>query len=241
MNENLRHALLRARLTEEDVAAQLEVDPKTVRRWLEGRLPYLRHRWALATLLGVDETDLWPEIRAALAARSRPEEIRAVYPTWQAVPHDVWLSMFTSAEQEIGILDDSGLLLTDQAVLRALGDKARAEVKVRVCLRKPDHSDVAKPGNEHAMACGAGDEVRDALSQSGPLRGTGVQIRLHAATLYQSIYRGDHQLLVAQHAYGIPDTHAPTLLIRAADEGSGMITGYLESFERIWVTARPFE
>ena len=64
MNENLRRALLRARLTDEDVAAQLEVDPKTVRRWLEGRIPYLRHRWALASLLCLDETDLWPEIRA---------------------------------------------------------------------------------------------------------------------------------------------------------------------------------
>ena len=59
--------------------------------------------------------------------------------------------------------------------------------------------------------------------------------------LYQSIYRGDGQLLVAQHAYGIPATRAPVLRLRASDEGSGMITGYLESFERIWATARPFE
>ena len=48
MNENLRRAMLRARLSEENVAAQLQVDPKTVRRWLEGRVPYLRHRWLLA-------------------------------------------------------------------------------------------------------------------------------------------------------------------------------------------------
>ena len=129
MNENLRRALLRARLTDEDVAARLEVDPKTVRRWLEGRIPYLRHRWALAGLLGLDEADLWPEIRAALAARSRPEEIRAVYPSWQAVPREVWLCLFTSAEHEIGILDDSGLLLADQAVLSALADKAQAGVR----------------------------------------------------------------------------------------------------------------
>ena len=69
----------------------------------------------------------------------------------------------------------------------------------------------------------------------------GVQFRLHAVTLYQSIYRGDSHLLVAQHAYGIPATRAPTFLLRAADEAAGMITAYLESFERIWVTARPFE
>jgi transcriptional regulator with XRE-family HTH domain len=241
LNETLRRALLRARLTEEDVAAQLEVDPKTVRRWLEGRLPYLRHRWALAGLLGIDETDLWPEIHAALAARSRPEEIRAVYPSRQAVPHEVWLCLFASAEQEIGILDDSDLLLADHAVVSTLTGKAQAGVKVRACLRDPDHPDAPGLGNEHAIDRGAGAEVRDTLSRSGPLRAAGAQIRLHAATLYQSIYRGDSQLLVAQRAYGIPAPRAPVLCLRASAESSEMITAYLDSFERIWATARQFE
>ena len=44
---------------DEDVAARLQVDPKTVRRWLEGRVPYPRHRWLLAATLGLDEADLW--------------------------------------------------------------------------------------------------------------------------------------------------------------------------------------
>ena len=38
MNEPLRRALLRARLREDDVASRLGVDPKTVRRWLNGRV-----------------------------------------------------------------------------------------------------------------------------------------------------------------------------------------------------------
>lgn len=66
LNETFCRALLRARLTEEDIAAHLGVDPKTVRRWAEGRaLPYRRHRWALATMLDTAETDLWPELRSA--------------------------------------------------------------------------------------------------------------------------------------------------------------------------------
>jgi hypothetical protein len=39
MNENLRRALIRAQLRETDIAARLNVDPKTVRRWLDGRVP----------------------------------------------------------------------------------------------------------------------------------------------------------------------------------------------------------
>jgi transcriptional regulator with XRE-family HTH domain len=91
LSESLRRALLRARLSEDDVAARLAVDPKTVRRWMEGRVPFLRYRWALAGMLGLDETDLWPEVSAA---RSRPEEVRAIYPHRDAVPVDVWLVLF---------------------------------------------------------------------------------------------------------------------------------------------------
>src|SRR6266536_5948895 len=109
VNETLRRAMLRARLSEDDVAARMQVDPKTVRRWLEGRVPYPRHRWAIASLLDADEADLWPEVRAAIAARSRPAEIKAVYPNRHAVPREKWLSLFGSAEREIGILVGSGL------------------------------------------------------------------------------------------------------------------------------------
>src|ERR1017187_303104 len=122
LNETLRRALLQARLNEEDVAARLEVDPKTVRRWLEGRVPYLRHRWALAGMLGVDEADLWPQLRTA---RSRPDEVLAIYPHRDAVPRDVWLRLVGSAQREVGILDCGGqFLVEDPSVLRALAGRA---------------------------------------------------------------------------------------------------------------------
>jgi transcriptional regulator with XRE-family HTH domain len=39
VNELLRRFLLQTGLREDDVAARLGVDPKTVRRWLNGRVP----------------------------------------------------------------------------------------------------------------------------------------------------------------------------------------------------------
>ncbi len=80
MNEPLRRALLRARLREDDVAARLGVDPKTLRRWLNGRVPYPHNRAAIAELVGADEADLWPDAGGPLAARTRPEELGTVYP-----------------------------------------------------------------------------------------------------------------------------------------------------------------
>ena len=66
MNELLRRFMLKARLREDDVAARLGVDPKTVRRWLNGRVPYPDNRTAIALLLGADESDLWPGVSGTL-------------------------------------------------------------------------------------------------------------------------------------------------------------------------------
>lgn len=203
MNESLRRALLRARLSEEDVAASLEVDPKTVRRWLEGRLPYLRHRWALAGLVGLDEADLWPQLRTA---RSRPEEVRAVYPHRDGIPSEAWQGFFHSAEHEIDILADGALFLAEDPAVRAtLHNCAAAGVTMQVCLRNSGHS-------------GAGPAVtriRNGLALYDRLRETGdVEIRLHEVTLSDSIYRADDELLVVHHAYGVPTSRAPVLHLR---------------------------
>jgi transcriptional regulator with XRE-family HTH domain len=239
LNETLRRALLRARLSEEDVAARLEVDPKTVRRWLEGRVPYLRHRWALASVLGVDEADLWPQLRTA---RSRPDEVRAIYPHRDAVPRDVWLRLFGSAQREVGILDCNGQFLAeDSSVLGALADRARAGVRVRICVRDPTTPDVAKSEAGQWTDDALAAQVRGALVRYGPLRESGgAEIRLRRDVLYNSIYRADGELLVSQHAYGVPAGRSPVLHLRGAD-GGDMVDTYLESFERIWTSARPLE
>ena len=65
-NERLRTALLQRGVTPADLADTVGVDPKTIERWIGGRIPYRRHRHQVAAQLGVDETYLWP---GALAAR----------------------------------------------------------------------------------------------------------------------------------------------------------------------------
>ena len=85
VNELLRRVMLQAGLREDDLAARLGVDPKTVRRWLNGRIPYPHNRAAIADLLGVGEADLWPGAGGTLTARVRPDELGAVYPHRRAM------------------------------------------------------------------------------------------------------------------------------------------------------------
>jgi transcriptional regulator with XRE-family HTH domain len=225
VNETLRRALLQARLSEEDVAACLEVDPKTVRRWVEGRLPYLRHRWALAGLVGLDEADLWPQLRTA---SSRPDEVRAIYPHRDSIPPEAWQDFFNSAEHEIGILANIGLSLAEDASIRAtLHNRAAAGLRLRICLRNPYF-----PGAVDAVV-----RIRTALALYDELRQSGdVHIRMHEVTLNNSIYRADDELLVAQHAYGVPNGRAPVLHLQRT-ASSEMINTYLESFHHIWSSA----
>jgi len=237
LNETLCRALLRARLTEGDVAARLQVDPKTVRRWLEGRVPYLRHRWAIAAMLGVDETDLWPQLRTT---RTRPDEVLAIYPHRDAVPLAVWLRLFGSAQREIGILDDVDMpVAADPPIAAVLAERARSGVRIRICLHVANASADAQgavcPGSDHTPEVRA----REGFVVYAPLRTTGdVQIRLHRGEAYNSVYYVDDQMLVGQHVYGVPIKSGPVLHLERAED-SDMAAAFSEAFETAWAAADP--
>jgi transcriptional regulator with XRE-family HTH domain len=239
LNEMLRRALFRARLTEEDVAAHLGVDPKTVRRWLEGRMPYPRHRLALSHLLGADEAHLWPEVHAARAARSWPEEVKAVYPHRWAVPRELWHQLFESAQREIDVLAYSGLFLAeDVGLLNVFASKACAGVSMRIALGDPDGPNVAERGDEEGTAGGMAAKIRNALILFRPLLDArNVEIRLHRITLYNSIYRADDNLVLNQHIYGVAAANAPVLHLSMVSSGD-MFSSYIDSFKRIWSDAQ---
>jgi phosphatidylserine/phosphatidylglycerophosphate/cardiolipin synthase-like enzyme len=236
MNEILRRALFRARLGEEDIAASLAVDPKTVRRWIEGRIPYPRHRRALAKVLRASERDLWPDLPPEPDATSQTAEVVAVYPHRSAVPREVWRQLFDGARREICILDYSSLFLAeDSELLDTLVAKANAGVAIRIALGDPNCPRVTERGtlggNDEATAA----EIRNALALYRPLQDASqADIRLHRTVLYSSTYRADEHMLVNQHAYAIPAAHGPAFHVHGGAY-DGIFDSYCASFERIWL------
>jgi transcriptional regulator with XRE-family HTH domain len=233
LNEPLRRALLRARLREDDVAARLGVDPKTVRRWLNGRVPYTRNRRALADLVAADEADLWPDATGPLAARVRPEELGAIYPHRWSVPREVWTRFFESAEHEIGILAHSALFLAEDAgILRILADKGHDGVTIRIALGDPDSSNITERDGE-GIGGAMSAEIRNALRSYSRLCDVeNIEIRLHQTRLYNSIYRADDWLLLNQHAFGLPAANCPVFSLRNAD-GDNMFSSFLKLRARL--------
>jgi hypothetical protein len=64
----------------------------------------------------------------------------------------------------------------------------------------------------------------------------GVELRFHATTLYNSIYRFDDDMLVNAHVYGAPAAHSPVLHLRRLP-GGRLVDHYQASFERVWEQA----
>lgn len=58
---NLRSVISHAGVDPEQLADAVGVDTKTVERWLTGRVPYARHRRAVARALNSTEHELWPD------------------------------------------------------------------------------------------------------------------------------------------------------------------------------------
>ena len=236
IGEPLRRALVGARLRDVDVAKTLGVDPKTVQRWLAGRVPHARHRWNVADMLSLHEYDLWPHLAAV---PSIDPEVYATYPHRGSVSRETWRALFENASTEIGILVYSGLFLAeDVEVVRLFAERARSGVAVRLLLGDPASPHVEQRGADEGIHDAMAAKIRNAIALYRPLLAAGVQIRLHSSVLYNSLYRGDGEMLINQHIHGIAAAYAPVLqLRRRADDG--VFATYVDSFERVWCPAAP--
>ena len=97
---------------------------------------------------------------------------------------------------------------------------------------------LALHGEEEAIGDAMPAKTRNALTlYRSLLKSQNVEIRLHQAVLYNSIYRADRQFFVNQHAYGLPTAHAPVYCFRNSGPGD-MTATYLDSFELIRLTGR---
>lgn len=243
-NDRLRAALLERGVTLDDLAVVVQVDVKTIERWItKDRTPYRRHRYAVAAHLGMDEAYLFPDaLSPEQAAGASESEILKVFPHRWTVPNEQWRNLCAGAEEEIGVLVYSGTFVSEDAGLhRIFRDKAENGVRVRLLLGDPNSPEVAQRGIDEGADDLMAARIRIAMGLLNPLRQVeGIEFRLHSTILYNSIFRADDQLLVNTHIYGMPAYAAPVVHLRKVAGGS-MVTNYLDSFERVWNSATLWE
>lgn len=235
-NERLRAALLRSGKSAIDLAEAAGVDPKTFERWVtQGRTPHRVNAVRAAMALGEDVSYLWPDIERGRRQPGTHPDLVAVYATRAGAPLEAWRALFEQAEHRIGILVYAAVflheLLPDFNGL--LARKARQGCQVTVLLGDPDSDAVQLRGREEAYGHGIESRCRQALMYYAPLTGvSGIEIRQHGTTLYNSMYIGDDIMIVNTHRYGINAYATPVLHLRRAAEG-GLFDGYADSFEQV--------
>jgi hypothetical protein len=240
-NERLRRAIQRAGLRLEDVADHVEIDVKTAERWItKGRLPHARNRVRTAQLLRVDELELWPELADKRRGGSDGELVR-LYPHRGAVPHERWYELLEATRERLDVLVYAGLFLPDgrSDLAALLRRKAQDGVRIRLLYGDPGSDAITLRGVEEGIGDGLAARIRLALLYlSEAFEEPNVSVRLHATTLYNSIYRYDDELLVNSHTYGVPAGQSPVLHLRRFDGGT-LFDHYTASFERVWGLSRP--
>lgn len=239
-NERLRGSIASAGLRPAELAESVGVDAKTVERWItKGRLPHRTHRGAVARALGVDEAYVWPQVLDEPATRSASvAELLALHPSRSAVPHDTWTQLIASTHEALDVLVYAGTFLFEQLDFAAtVRDKARQGVRFRLLLGDETSPAVRRRAEEEGTTGGLEGRIqlhrrylRDVVDLPG------VEVRTHATTLYNSLFRFDQDLLVNGHAYGAPAGQSPVLHLRRVP-GGRMWDHYMRSFEEVWKTA----
>ncbi|MER7172649.1 helix-turn-helix transcriptional regulator [Streptomyces mesophilus] len=240
-NERLRSALLAQNMTVQQLAEEIQVNPKTVERWItQGKVPYRRHQYATASVLRVDVMTLWDDTRSLDSVTDLSKaEIVTVYPHRHVVPTDLWREMCERARERIDILVYAGIgLAEDPRFLTVLKAKSK-DVPIRVLMGDPTCEAVIRRGIDEGHRIMDG-KIRNALFNYRPLFTSHPEItfRLHDTVLYNSIYRVDDEMLVNTHVYGIGAYMAPVLHLRRLP-GGGLFDTFANSLHQTWEGARP--
>lgn len=239
-NERLRATMTARGATAQALAAVVDVDPKTVERWVNtGRVPYVASAVKAAEALEEDAMFLWPTLSRGRSAKAMPSDVVALYPQRAQVSPAMWRAFFAEAKQNIDILVYAAVFLHESVhdFNDLLAGKAAGGCVVRIAIGAPDSENVAARGREERFGHGIESRCELALMHYRPLLGVaGVDIRTHGTTLYNSIYRADDELMVNAHVWAVNAYGAPVWHLRDSG-GESVAETYRISFDAVWEQA----
>lgn len=240
-NERLRTAMYRAKVSVDTLSDRVGVDRKTVLRWLAGREPQPRLRWAVADLLGTEAHYLWPA--TGRNGQRAWADLVAAYAYRAQLTPTLWWELLTHADRQLDLFGYTLFFLHEQhpGLVDLLRAKGTAGCAVRILVGDPDCPQVAAREEEERIGVTLGARIRTSLQYFADLAdAVGVEVRLQDVPLYNSVYRFDEQMLVTPHLYGTPGSHAPLLHLRRVED-DGLFARFAGHAEALWVISRPAE
>ena len=241
-NDRLRSAMAKVGVGIDQVAGATGVDPKTVQRWIGGRVPHARHRFAVAAFLREEEDYLWPVApgRDPTVSADSTAEIKAAYGHRADMPVDTWRLLLASARAKINLLGYAMLFFPEQHpnLMPLLHDKAERGCEIRVLLADPDCDHTRERDELEQLGGTLPDRIRTTITHfSGGLTIPGFELRLHDVHLYNAVYRFDDDMIITPYLVGAHGYQHPALLLRRLGP-FGLFEQYASQFEYIWSRAK---
>ncbi|GAB2709963.1 hypothetical protein GCM10027089_36890 [Nocardia thraciensis] len=155
----------------------------------------------------------------------------------------MFVDLFAAARDRIDILVYAAVFLHEAypSLNDLLIERAEAGCAIRIAVGDADSANVLQRGREEKFGHGIESRCRLALMHYRALRVTpSIELRTHATTLYNSIFRADEEMLVNAHMWGVNAYKAPVWHLRRTLDG-GLFDTYSDSFNAVWQTGRPVE
>jgi transcriptional regulator with XRE-family HTH domain len=239
-NERLKAALARSGASVSDLAELCEVDPKTVQRWLSGRVPFPKHRLKLAQRLGVEEDYLWPEARDQAAAAGSAAEIVGAYAHRADVPVQLWRTLLTAARSKIDLVGYALLFFPEQHpnLTQLIAAKGQAGCMTRLAVADPEGQHTRERDELEGLGGTLPDRIRTTLGHFAEAEGApGFEVRLHEVHLYAGMYRFDDDLIVTPYLVGAHGYQHPALHLRRLGP-YGLFERYAGQIDYVWQQSR---
>jgi lambda repressor-like predicted transcriptional regulator len=218
-NEHLRTAITRAGLTIEEFADTVQVDVKTVRRWLTGRIPYPRHQTRVARALDTTEQALWPGDVPAPTATGAGEP-----------------ATHTTSDAIVGYPYATDLAAPNvDELLRA----ATERIQIVIPYIGFDSGLVEMFRTGAPNGCRVSLMIGDPDERVEPLLGIdAIEVRASPAGVDHILFRADDEMLLVLTRIGSAGTSPPVIhLHRQIDDG--LFDRLAKDFDTRWIEATP--
>jgi hypothetical protein len=241
VNERLRAAMSASGVTVESLARSANVDPKTVHRWIAGRIPHPRHRWAVVERVHESEGYLWPDALQPGGTPDASAEIVAAYPYRSQVDAGRWWRLIDGASSEIDLLGYTVYFLPQQdpRTVAALAEKCQSGCRVRLVVADPESEHVRRRDEEEQEPITLVARIKSSLRAFEPLLSCpGAELRFQDVPLYNSLFRFDDEMFVTPMLYPTPGHAAPLLHLRRL-RPEGIFSRFQSHFSAVWDASTP--
>lgn len=233
-NHRLRGALLNAGMTTAALAAVVQVDTKSVSRWItEDRLPHPATRGSVARALNQEETFLWPALLDCMeGADAEALKVERLWATRSAISCETWHALFSQISNELDVQVYAGAFLLETLdLVDVLQWKASEGARIRILVGDPDGVAVLHRAQELGIEW-LPARCRSTLRYLD--RVNGISVRIHDTHHYASIFRFDDVVLANTHAFGVLACHSPVQQLHRVCSGSHF-DFWKSAFERAWL------